>query len=235
MTAVALAKADSSKIRKEIQDLSAWLRDTKEKAEHVIVRMANLVHKVQRDQLWKEWNNQKTKKPYNSFQSWIFAEVDVSRAQVYRLIGVKEHLKLPEATLEEIGSAKCFEIVKVARERPKLLSKFVQMLKDKPDTPLYVVQQKVTNAVASGHFDSGQFQRFSFAVKVEDALTVTKALMVLQAQEPAKNPDTDTARGAQLLVLCQEYLLDKKAQQILKRLEEAGAFVNGNTPFSIEE
>jgi hypothetical protein len=230
-----LAKSDSLKIRKEIQDLSHWLQSTREEAEHKIVRLTNLVHRVQRDQLYKDWEDPAVKKPYRSFQAWIESEVGVSRAQVYRLIDVKEHLKLSERTLEEFGSSRCFELVKVAKERPKLLARFVEALKKKPDTPLYAVQQMVTNAVASGHFDSGAYERFSFAVKVEDALTIRKALMVIQAQEPAKNPDTDAARGTHLVVLCQEFLLGKEEQRILKKLEEAGAFVNGNVAFKIEE
>jgi hypothetical protein len=232
MTA-AIAKADTQKIRKEVLELSKWLIETKELADRKIVRLTNLVYRVQHGQIFRDWINPKTKKPFKAFQEWIEAEVGVSRAQVYRLIDVKEHLKnISDKDAEEIGSSRLFEIVKVAKTQPKLLSKVVAAAKK---SSLYDVKQMVTNVVAAGHFDSGNYIRFEYAVKDEDADTIFKAFTVMQALGPVKNPENPAGRGLHLLAMCHDYLLGEKEQETLGKLEKAGAFKNGNTDFKIEE
>jgi hypothetical protein len=234
MTALAKPEAHAA-LRKEIKELVGELAEIREKVEHKVVRLSNLVHKVQKGQLFREWTNPETKKQFTSFEDWIRVDVKQSKASVYRFIGVKEHLKLPDETLELIGTSRCFELIKVAKEKPKLLPRIVQEIKKNPNMPVFTLQQIVTNAIAGHHFDSGEYQRLDFAIKVEDVKEVNQAFAVMQAIEPVKNPEAASGRGLHLVNLCREYLSGKEERRVLKRLEDAGAFKNGNTNFEIEE
>lgn len=237
MTAAALAKPEAnSALRKEIRELSNELAEIREKVEHKVIRLSNLVHKVQKGQLFRKWVNPQTKKLFTSFEDWIKVDVKQSKSSVYRFIGVKEHLgKIPDDTLEMIGESRCFELVKVAKEKPKQLSRIVKEIEKNPKMTLFSLQQMTTNAIAGHNFDSGQYERLDFAIKVEDVKEVNQAFAVMQALEPVKNPEKASGRGLHLVNLCREYLSGKEERQTLKRLEEAGAFKNGNTNFEIEE
>jgi hypothetical protein len=236
MMVTALVKPEAhSALRKEIKELVGELAEIREKVEHKVVRLSNLVHKVQKGQLFRGWTNPETKKLFTSFEDWLHVELRQSKASVYRFIGVKEHLKLPDATLELIGTSRCFELVKVAKEKPKLLPRIVQEIEKNPDMPIFTLQQIVTNAIAGHHFDSGEYQRLDFAIKVEDIKEVNQAFAVMQAIEPVKNPEAASGRGLHLVNLCREYLSGKEERKVLKRLEDGGAFRNGNTNFEIEE
>jgi hypothetical protein len=235
MTAAAMVKVSSLKLRKEIQDLANDLQSIEKEAESKLVRLSNLVHEVQQKQLFREWIDSKTKKPFKSFEDWIKRDVRQSKSSVYRFIGVKEHLRLPNATLELIGKSRCFELVKVAKEKPKMLGRIVKEIEKHPDMPVYQVQQMATQVLNDAHFDSGSYERFDFAIRVEDVPDIRKAFAVMQAQEPVKNPEAAAGRGMHLVSLCQDYLSRAPERKVLKRLEEAGAFQNGNTNFKIEE
>lgn len=230
-----LARSDSSALRKKIQDLAKELQEMHNKAEGKLVQLSNLVFQVREKQLFREWNNPETKKPFKGFQEWLSVDVKQSRANVYRLLGVREHLKVSDKTLETIGPSRSYELVRVAREKPKLLKRFIDKIKEDPDIPVYTVQQMVTSALSGSHFDSGEYDRLDFAVKVEDAPIVIKAFAVMQALEPVQNPETPAGRGLHLVSFCQEYLSGRVERDTLKQLEEAGAFKNGNTNFKIEE
>lgn len=231
-----LQKTEHAALRKEIKDLADELQELHDKVEHKLVRLSNLVHKVQQKQLFREWINSETKKPFKSFEDWIKVDVRQSKASVYRFIGVKTHLKLPDKTLEMIGTSRCFELVKVAKDKPKQLARIVKEIEKKPDMPLFTLQQMVTNVMSGQHFDSGEYRRWEFAVKVEDETDVVKAFAVLQAMDPVKNPEAPSGRGLHLVNLCQDLLCGREEREILKRLEKAGAFTNGNaTNFKIEE
>lgn len=233
MTPTAISKA-SLKIREEILSLRDDLQKIKKEANTKLVQLSNLVHKVQKEQLWKDWINPQTKKAFTSFELWIKVDTGESKASVYRFLGVKEHLDLPDKTLEMIGTSRSFELVRVAKEQPKLLPKFVKAIEKNPDLPLYTLQNMVTNALASGHYDSGEYERFDYAIKIEDAPDIRKAFAIMQAMEPVDDPDSAAGRGVHLLDLCQDLLSRKDARAILKKLEDAGAF-NGNTKFKLEE
>jgi hypothetical protein len=236
VTAAAVAKAETqAALRKEIKDLSNELVEIREKVEHKVVRLSNLVHKVQKSQVFRQWVNPQTKKFFTSFEDWIRIDVKQSKSTVYRFIGVKEHLKLPDETLEMIGESRCFELVKVAKEKPKQLSRIVKEIEKNPKMTVFALQQMTANAIAGHHFDSGEFRRWDFAIKVEDEVEVKQAFAVMQAMEPVKNPDAASGRGLHLVNLCREYLSGKEERKTLKRLEDAGAFKNGNTNFEIEE
>jgi hypothetical protein len=235
MTATALVKSSSLKIRQEIIDLADEFQKLQKDAQSKLVRLSNLVHKVQKDQLFREWINPKTKKAFTSFENWIKVDVRQSKSSVYRFIGVKEHLNLPDKTLELIGPSRCFELVKVAKEKPKMLQKIVKAIEANPEIPVYTVQQMATNVLAGSNFDSGNYDRLDFAVRVEDVHEIHQAFAVMQSMEPVKFPDTPTGRGMHLLNLCQDFLSRPKERQVLKRLEDAGAFKNGNTNFIFED
>lgn len=228
-----LAKIDSSKIRKEIQTLSARLHAIREEADHGLVRLSNLVYTVQQKQLFREWVDPNTKKPFTSFETWIKVDTGQSKASIYRFIGVKEHLKFADSTLESLGACKCFELVKVAKEKPKILSRLVDHLKKNPDIPLYTVQQLATNAIHGRSWDSGTYERIDFAVKTEDAPVVRKALAVMQAVDGVDHPETAAGRGTLLVSILQDYLSGHEEAKVLTKLEKAGAF--NNSSFIVEE
>lgn len=237
MVAAASKKETYSALRKEIKELADELADIREKAEHKVVRLANLVHRVQKTQAFREWINPQTKKTFTSFEDWIKIDVRQSKSSVYRFIGVREHLHkhVPDETLEMIGESRCFELVKIAKEKPKLLPRIVKEIEKNPKMTVFALQQMTTNAIAGHHFDSGEFRRWDFAIKVEDEVEVRQAFAVMQAMEPVKNPDAASGRGLHLVNLCREYLSGKEERKTLKRLEDAGAFKNGNTNFEIDE
>jgi len=225
MSAAIVKQSEADKIRKEIHEIRDELRSMRSRGERKIVRLANLVATVQTKKLYKMWRDPSTRKAYTTFGSWMHAEIQESRASVYRFIGVREHLKeIPNETLEEFGSTKCFELVKVAREKPAMLPHFVKALKKNPEIPLYTLQQQVTNTLAGAHMDSGRYERFDFAVRVEEAITITKALAVMQAIEAVQNPETAAGRGIHLVSICEEYLSGNKETKVLAQLEKAGAF-----------
>lgn len=237
MTTTAITKADANAIRKEIKEIVEELPHIQKQLQQKIVRLSNLVHKVQGGQLFREWINPETKKQYTAFEDWIRVEVKESKASVYRFIGVKEHLKLPDKTLELIGRSRCFELVRIAKEKPAMLQRFVKAIEKNPELPHFTLQQMVTNALSGSHFDSGEYERLDFAVKIEDMPDVNKALAVMQAMDPVKNPDMPSGRGVHLVNFCNDYLSKKEPREVLKRLEKAGAFdrKNGNTNFKMEE
>jgi hypothetical protein len=238
MTAAAVAKAEShAALRKQIRELADELAEIREKAEHKVVRLANLVHRVQKTQVFREWINPQTKKPFTSFEDWIKVDVRQSKSSVYRFIGVKEHLNkhVSDETLEMIGESRCFELVKIAKEKPKQLTRIVKEIEKNPKMTVFALQQMTANVLEGNHFDSGQYERLDFAVKVEDAVEVKQAFAVMQALEPVKNPDAASGRGLHLVNLCREYLSGKEERKALRRLEDAGAFKNGNTNFEIED
>jgi len=230
----ALAKIDSDKIRKEIQELTGRLRELKDEGEHKIIRLTNRVFLVQKHELYLKWKDPATSKFYTSFDQWIKAEIRESRASVYRFLGVKHHLvNVSDETLEKIGSSKCFELVRVAREKPAMLPRFLKDLEKDPDIPLFTIQQRVVNTLAGAHPDSGRYDRIEFAVKSEDSPYVFKALAVIQAIEAVDNPDTAAGRGTHLVSILQDYLSGMEQTKILKKLEEAGAF--SKSAFAISE
>lgn len=228
-----LAKEDGSKIRKEVIDLSKWLHATRDETEKKFMRLANLVHQVQRRQLFRSWIDPATKKPYRSFDSWLFSEVGQSRASVYRYLGLKDYLKnVPDGVLEEIGSSRCFELAKVGREKPSLLPRFLKEIKEHPDLPVVSLRNMVANSLAGGSFDSGHYEEICFVVKCEDLPYVHKALAVMQAMDAVENPDTVAGRGVHLVSLAQSFLSGNEESKILKQLEDVGAF--SKTPFKVE-
>jgi hypothetical protein len=235
MTAAAMVKASSLKLRKEIQDLANDLQGIEADAEKKLVKLSNLVHRVQKSQCFREWINPKTRKPFTSFEDWVRIDVKQSKSSVYRFIGVKEHLKLSDETIEKIGKSRCFELVRVAKERPKELHKIVREIEKHPDTPVYAVTQMATQVLNDAHFDSGQYEKFSFAVKAEEAQDVRRAFLVMQTMEPVKNPESDSGKGYHLVALCQDFLSRPQERKVLKRLEDAGAFKNGHTSFVMED
>jgi hypothetical protein len=235
MTAATALSKTSIAIRGEIKTLVDDLATMRKQVESKVVRLSNLVAKVRDKQMFREWINPKTRKPFKSFEDWIKVEVKASKASVYRFIGVKEHLNLPDETLEMIGTSRAFELVKVAKEKPKMLPRIVKEIEKHPDMSVFTVQQMVTNVIEGHNFDSGQYERMDFALKVEDVPMVRKAFAVMQAIEPVKNPEAASGRGLHLVSLCQEYLSGREEREMLKRLEDAGAFKNGNIPFAIED
>ena len=234
-SAATVTKIDSTKIRKEILDLAKEVRDLRDKAENKILQLTNLVFTVREKQLFREWINPKTKKKFKTFDDWLEVDTGQSKATVYRLLRVKDNLKLSDARLEKIGPSRCYEIERIARDKPSLLPKFIKKIEDNPDIPVYAVKQMVANVLAGGHFDSGEYSRWEFAVKVEDEDDIRNTFAVMQAIEPVQNPDSPSGRGLHLLALCQEYLSGRPQREMLKKLEAAGAFSkNGNSNFVID-
>lgn len=229
------ARIDMERVFKEIREDAKYLNDVREEVEHRLPRLANNCFKVQSQQLYLTRVDPETKKTFTTFRRWCEVEIGLSYTTIYRFIGIRKHLKsIPDKTIEKIGKTRCDELCKVAQEKPSLLPRFVKALEKEPDMPLYTLKQRVTNTLAGSEWDSGDWTRFEFAVKAEDAPYVVKAIAVLQAVEAVKNPETPAGRGFHLISLCQEYLSGKDASTILKRLEEAGAF-NGNGVFKLEE
>jgi len=230
-----LAKVDADKIRSEIQAIAGELERTRQEAETKIVRLANLVYEVQRHQLFRQWNDSSTGKPFTTFDTWIKAEVKQSKVQVYRLIGVREHLKeIPDETLEKLGNSKCFELVRVAKSKPSFVPRLLKELEKRPDMLLYELQQRVTSMLSDDRYDSKEYVRLEFSVRAEDVPFIEKALAVENSIEPVNHPDSVTGRGILLVALAQEFISDETHQRRLKILEEAGAFGKGS-PFRIEE
>jgi hypothetical protein len=233
MKSLAVKKIDADKIRKDIKEITGRLREIKGEVDSKLVRLTNLVLTVRDKKLYREWKDPSTRRPFTSFDSWLRNDIEESRASVYRFIAVREHLgDISDKTLEGIGSTKCFELVKIAREKPALLGKFVKELESNPETPLYTLQQQVTNTLAGSHLDSGKYERWEFAVRTEDAPYIVKALAVMQAMGAVDNPETAAGRGQHLVVMCQEYLTERGPAMVLKTLEKSGAF--SNTPFEVE-
>jgi hypothetical protein len=230
----ALARVDGDKIRKEIQDLTGRLREIKDEQEHKIIRLTNRVYTVQKQELYLKWKDPATNKFYVGFDQWLRAEIRESRASIYRFLGVKKYLNdVSDETLEKIGGSKCFELVRVAREKPSMLPKFLKDLEKNPEIPLFTIQQRVVNTLAGVHPDSGRYERIEFAVRSEDASYIFKALAVIQAIEAVDNPESATGRGVHLLSIFQDYLSGREQAKILKKLEEAGAF--SKSAFAIVE
>src|SRR5437899_7820553 len=230
-----LAKVDADKIRSEIQAIAGELERTRMEAETKIVRLANLVYEVQRHQLFRQWNDATTGKPFTTFDTWIKAEVKQSKVQVYRLIGVREHLKeIPDETLEKLGNSKCFELARVAKSKPSFVPRLLKELEKRPDMPVYELSQRVANILADGRFDSKSYERFTFAVKAEEAVFVEKALMVEHSVEPVAQFDSDSGRGSLLVAICQNFITDENNAKRLEKLEQSGAF-GKNSAFKVEE
>lgn len=234
----ALAKraepVDSSAIRKEIQSLADKLHDMRGEADKKLARLSNLVATVSELKLFREWKHPKTRKYYKTFDSWLSAEVRESRSSVYRFIGVRQHLKsIPDSRLESIGASRCFELVKVAREKPTMLPRFLKEIEKNPELEVVTLRAMVSNTLAGGHFDSGEYESIEFVVKKEDAPYVHKTLAVMQAVEPVSNPEAASGRGVHLISICQEYLSGREQVAILRNLEEAGAF--SKAAWKIEE
>jgi hypothetical protein len=227
-------RIDPKSIRKEIQSLATELHEMRDKADKKLVRLSNLVATVSELKLFREWKHPKTGKNYKTFDSWLGAEVRESRSSVYRFIGVRQYLKsLPDSKLEEIGIMRCFELVKIAREQPTMLPRFLKEIEKNPQLEVVTLKAMVSNTLAGGEFDSGEYESIEFVVKKEDAPYVHKALAVMQAVEAVANPDAPSGRGVHLVSLCQEYLSGREQVAILKNLEEAGAF--NKAAWKIEE
>jgi len=230
-----LAKVDADKIRSEIQAIAGELERTRMEAETKIVRLANLVYEVQRHQLFRQWNDAATGKPFTTFDTWIKAEVKQSKVQVYRLIGVREHLKdVPDETLEKLGNSKCFELARVAKSKPSFVPRLLKELEKRPDMPVYELQQRVSSMLSDGRYDSKAYERYTFAVRVEDVPFVEKALLVENSIEPVTHFDSDSGRGSLLVAICQDFITDEHNRKRLAQLEEAGAF-GKNAAFKIQD
>jgi len=226
-------QVDSKAIRREIQLLADELHDMRGKADRKLARLSNLVATVSKLKLFREWKNPKGKF-YKTFDSWLSSEVRESRSSVYRFIGVRQHLKsLSDSRLESIGASRCFELVKVARDKPKMLPRFLKEIEKNPELEVVTLRAMVSNTLAGGAFDSGEYESIEFVVKKEDAPYVHKTLAVMQAVEPVSNPDAASGRGVHLISICQEYLSGRDQVAILKSLEEAGAF--NRAAWKIEE
>jgi hypothetical protein len=226
-----ITKAQAEKILDEVDELLERYDKNNHDNEFIVVRVANQIIRIRDNKLFIYRRDPKTRKAFTTFTAYLRSRAHGSRSSVYRFLGVKKHLgDVPSETLEKFGQTKCYELAKVARDKPDLLGNF---LKDTA-VPLYTLKQQVTNVLAGHHFDSGAYERIEFAVKTEDVLFISKGLAVLQSMEAVEDPETAVGRGKHLVSVFQEFLSVPAHAKVLRKLEEAGEFAK-NVDFDVDD
>ena len=217
-------------IRAQVKEEAEWFRVTGREAQRRWMKLGNLLQVVRDRVLWKDWKaNGKT---FQTFDHYVEEEVGVSKSKVYMMLGVVDHLskKLSHTRMEELGKTRCYELARLAAERPKQLDRVLQKVENNPNIPVNEVRDIVEAAIENRAYE--RFQRLEFAVKEGDVATVIEALAVMQAGEPVENPDSASGRGVHLVNVCREYLSGEEETRVLKELKKNGFFKK--VPFELE-
>lgn len=224
-------------IRKEIHELRDWFKSSSAEGQRKWMRMGKLLVKVREEGYWKEWKGPKGER-YTLFDDYMELEVGISKSKGYALLSVIDYLKLPAAKLEELGKSKCYELARLAREKPKSLGHVLERIeKESQKGPISIerVKTMVSVTLEGSHLPNGHYVTLDFLLREGDQFgVVSRALQVLQAEEPVESPTGSAARGVHLVSLCQEFLTEESHKKTEKQLEKAGAF-KPNTNFILED
>lgn len=216
-------------VRQRIKETREWIARIGKEAQKRWMRLGSDLQIVRDKVLWKDWRDGKGRK-FPTFDDYVQSEVGVSKSKVYYLLSVADNLKLPPARLEDLGKTKCYELARVAQERPKEFPRILQRIEKDPEMTVNEVRDIVESAIAGRAVE--HYTRLDFAVKEGDVQTIVEALAVMQAQEPVENSDSASGRGVHLVNICREYLTDEEAIEVLKGLKKAGFFKK--VPFELE-
>jgi hypothetical protein len=229
-----LTKLSPDELRALLREDTAWARANQREREWRDLRIAWSILRIRDKMCWREWQSAETKKKFETFTQWLAEECQIGgRSKVYDLMGVVENLKLPPEKLLEFGKTKCYELVKVAKNRPKQLAKMVSYLEKNPELPVDEVKQSVANVLSGQAMGSRKFVRVELLVAQDAIPTFRKGIAVMQAISPVSEPQSAIGQGLLLSKVCQEYLSGKVETKVLKELEAAGAFET--TRFQLEE
>src|ERR1700719_1746251 len=114
-------------IRKEIHQLRDWFRESSTEGQRKWMRMGKLLVKVRDEGYWEGWKGPRNES-YGTFDDYVEGEVGISKSKAYALLAVCDHLKLPISRLEDLGKSVCYELVKLAKEKPKSLQRVVDRI-----------------------------------------------------------------------------------------------------------
>ena len=222
-------------LRKEVHELRDWFKETGAVGQRKWMRLGKVLARIRDDGCWKEWKAPGGK-AYSLFDEYMENEVQISKSKGYALLSVIDNVKLPMATLENLGKSACYELSRVGKEKPKTLLRIVERIqKESEKGPVSLARVRTMCSVAlDGAHPNGRYVSIEFLVNEDRAKVVYRALKVLQAEEPVDSPETASARGVHLLSICEEFLTDEHHQKTAKQLEKAGAF-KPNSPFKLEE
>ena len=223
-------------VRAEIKDLVKWFKENSSLGQKKWMRLAHLLRDVRDNQMWKEWKAGSGKK-FATFDDYVEGEVGISKSKAYYMLDVVDHLKsqMSARDMEQIGKTACYELARVAKDKPKAFDRVLAKVKKNPDMPIGQIKNIVSAALEGRALDAGDYERVEFLVKGADYLVVMKALTVMQTDDPVERPDGPFGRGVHLVSMCQEILSDEHYRAIYKKLDKAGAFDNKNSPFVIED
>jgi hypothetical protein len=223
-------------IRKEIHQLRDWFRESSAEGQRKWMRMGKLLVKVRDEGYWKGWKGPRNES-YSLFDEYVEKEVGISKSKAYALLSVCDNLKLPMSQLEELGKSACYELSRLAREKPKSLIRVLERIEkesEKGPVNLQRVRTMVSIALDGSSSLNGSYTTLDFLLREDQVKVVIRALTVLQAEDPLESPSGPAARGVHLVSLCQEFLTEESHKKTEKQLEKAGAF-KPNTNFQLEE
>ena len=229
-----LAKLSPEKLRELLLEDAKWSRENDREREWRDLRMAWSTLQIRDNAWWRQWVSKETKKKFVTFTQWVEEECQFGgRSKVYSLMDIVENLKLPPEKLMEFGKTKCYELARVARNKPKALARTITYLQNNPELSVDEVKQSVANVLAGQAMGSRKFVSIELTVPQDEVVYIRKALAVMQAITPAKEPETAVGMGLLAARICQEYLSGKVETKVLKELEAAGAFET--TRFKLED
>lgn len=224
-----VSKLSPEQLRSQLREDIKWLRESETTREWREMRIGFAIVQIRDEGYWRKWKAGDGDK-FKSFTQWLDEDCNVGkRSKIYSLMDVATNLKnVSVEDMVKLGKTKCYELARVGRHKPSALPKVIEYINraERREEPLSVddVKQVCANALSGQHLGSQSFKTIEFLVPADAALTVRKALAVMDAQEPVQDPKSSVGMGMLLVKIVTDYLSGKVETQVLKELEKAGAF-----------
>lgn len=210
-----------AQIRNEIRSLTEWLESAKRDVETNLVRLANLAFIVRERRLWSEWQDGKTGAAFTSFDQWVRDDLGVSRAHVYRLLSVREHLSLPAETMQSLGAQRVYDLARLGRDRPQKVKQVIEQFEASPEMTAAEFRELVQANLTDHKAEKWVWK--TICMRESDAHFFDDALAVENAVEPVQQPDTSAGMGTLVIGICEEYLAGEEQKVALEEIQKAKA------------
>lgn len=215
---IAISRADA--VRAQLLSDLEWFRNVTREGEKNWMRVAKNVALIRDNEWWRHWKSKSSKKSFTSFHDWLQHDAGPTRSTCYHLLDVAGNLKsLSQKQKESLGKSKCYELARVAREKPKLLASTIAKAEK---VTVDEVKKIVSATLAGHHLEASKFVRMEFLLPPDDAKNIRLALVVAANMEGKPMPmETTVQAGYRLAEICQEFLTGEKQIQVKKLLKKA--------------
>lgn len=219
----ALDKLSLPELKKRCTQTAHEIRDAMQGMEKTLMVAGDLIYQVQTRMAWDKWGFPN----FTAWSEWFQRESGMSHGKFYSVLGTRQALgQYNGRVLERLGSTKAYQLSRLAKKKPKMLQKAVELVLSTPGITTHEVEQKVDSLIAGEGISGQRLKLFKVLVLAEDLECIIHTFKVMQFLDPIENvdPDSDFARGIHLKSLCDEMRSNEnfiKAEKEFSLAEEA--------------